>query len=130
MPTELYRTRFVYSDMPGLRCDNSLVLMEERIDNRCIGLSTADQKMHRRIRAVARVSDTGTRSLTIFIGSVSSRLFHICLYEALDNRGMRPFHIIRSEKDFVLSFHNMRLSDNGFLCKIFRLRVRGVFMMS
>ena len=120
MPAELYRSRFVYGDMPCLCRDNTLIPVEERIDNRCVCLRTADKKMHRRLRAFARFSDKGASPLAVFIGSVSGRLFHICLYKALNNRRMRPFHIIRSKIKFMLSFHAVRLSDNEYLRKIFR----------
>ena len=130
MPAEFYRSRFVHGNMPGLGCDNTLISVEERIDNRCVRLRTADKKVHRRLRAFARFSDKGASPLAVFIGSVACRLFHIRLHKALNNRRMRPFYIIRSKRKFVLSFHTVRLSDNRLLRKILNVRCNSILFRS
>ena len=130
MPAELYRARFVYGNMPCLCRDYAFIPIEECIDNRCICLSTADKKMHSGLRAFARFFDKGASPFAVFIGSVACRLFHICLYEALNNRRVCSFHIIRSERKFILSFHTVRLSDNRLLRKILNVRCNSILFRS
>ena len=110
----LNSARFVGRDMTCMGSDNTLMTAQKRIDHSCIGLCSADKKLHPCPRGFTGHADLVPRRVRKRIESVAAGLHHICLNKALHDRRMRPLHIITGKREFCLfirKIHRFLLTD-------------------
>ena len=94
----LNSTGFVDAYMSDLCCDHTLIAFKQCIDYSSIGLGAAYQKENFSFRTATGRFDLFFGSVTIWIQSISTCFFKICLYKFLKNGRMSPFHIVTGKR--------------------------------
>ena len=88
---------FVNVDMAGMRCDHSLIRLQQRLDNQHIGLGAAYKKMDVGMGGVADMANGVAGFFTERIQTITDGLSQVRIKQCLKNLWMRAFAVIVSE---------------------------------
>ena len=105
VPAALDRASLVQRDVSRLRRNDALIGAQHRRNHRHVRLRPACEEVDFRIGRAARCADFFTRRLGKFIAAVARRLHHIRLDETLQNRRVRPLHIVRRKAGTIRFTH-------------------------
>lgn len=75
VPAKLYGSRLVYIDMSGLGGDDCLIVVENAVDDRGIGLCAAGQKPDLGVRSLASLTDALLGPFGPFVEAIGEALF-------------------------------------------------------
>ena len=84
----------VHGDVSGIRCNDALIALQQRVDHGRVRLRTAHQKEDICVRRAAGCADLRPRGVTVFIQTVARRFKIIRFRQPLKNRRMRALHVI------------------------------------
>ena len=85
MIRELHGTSLVHVDMTAADTDNTLILIEHRIDGSGIGLRTSRQEKDLRIRQTTGLADTSLGTFRELVEAIWCRPRIVILHEVVDH---------------------------------------------
>ena len=88
------RACFMTAYMTCLCRKDSLITVQDRCDDRCIGLGSSHQEIHLCIRTAAGFSDLFFGRIAVFIRAVTGKLLHIGFQKFLQDRRMSALAVI------------------------------------
>ena len=81
---ELHGSGLMHVDMSRTDADDAFILVEHRVDGRCIGLSTACQEENLSIGQAAGFANACLRTITEFVEAIGCWLGAVVLHEVVN----------------------------------------------
>ena len=104
-------------DMGGVRGDDRLIRLQERLNDNEVRLRAANQKMDVRVRRGTDLSDGLPGGLTAGVHAVADSLLQIRVHQCLEDLGMGTFTVIVAE---AVHDYTCFLKSNNLLLKSYR----------